>query len=139
MKKLYLASRASRLSYSGIVVTDFEVRSIALTNLHCPVRSVPSFASGVRESIEREGLHSPVIVVRMPREDLLAFYAERNVDQQTVPAEPWLNVVCGGTNRVEAALALGYEAIDCVLLPDLELALRVQSRQRHKYAASSQE
>lgn len=138
MSKLQLASRASRLSYSGIVIVDFEVRCLRIEDLHCGVRSVPAFAEGVKESIEREGLHSPVIVVRMPREDLVEYHTARGMETRFVPTRPWVNVVCGGTNRVEAALALGYEEIDCVLLPDLDLAFQVQARQRNAYAAEAQ-
>ena len=138
MSKLQLASRASRLSYSGVIVADFEVRCLKIKELHCPVRSVPAFAEKLQASIEREGLHSPVIVVRMPREDLVAYQEERNVSTSFIPDRPWLNCVCGGTNRVEAALALGYDEIDCVLLPDLDLAFQVQARQRNAYAATAQ-
>lgn len=131
--KLRLAKRVSRLSYPGIVVADFEVRALAIEDLLCPVRPVPAFADGVKGSLEEEGLRHPVIVVRMPREDLIAYYESRGMTARYVPDRPWINCVCGGTNRVHAAKELGYTHVDCLLVPDFDVALRIQAQQRSTY------
>ena len=66
MLKLRLRSYASALRFPGIAITSFEVRSMALNELHCPVRDVPIFADKIAESISADGLANPVIVVRGP-------------------------------------------------------------------------
>ena len=104
-----------------------------LDALHCPVSDVPVFAGELVKSIEQGGLANPVIVVRGPREDLITQLGEINGDPSGLPKEPVLNVVYGGANRVTAARELGYDHIDCVLLPSFELALRVQAIQREGY------
>jgi len=139
MKRLRLSNCASRLSYTGIVLESFEVRALRINELYCPVRSVPAFAQGVQASVEREGLRHPVIVVRLPRGDIVSYYRERGLDERFVPEREWLNCVCGGTNRVHAAKELGYEAIDCLLVPDFELAMQIQERHRRTYEPTTKE
>lgn len=134
MSKLRVSNLASHLRFPGVGVHTFEVRSMALDDLFCPVRDVPTFADGVAKSIEQQGLMNPVIVVRGPREDLAREIDYVNQDQpNTLPDLPVCNVVYGGTNRIAAARALGYTHIDCVLLPTFELAMRVQDQQREGY------
>ena len=133
MTKLRIQSRASRLRYPGVGINTFEVRSISLNDLHCPVRDVPSFADGVENSIREQGLANPIIVVRGPREDLARELESLNGRPASLPKTPVVNVVYGGTNRVTAARMMGYTHVDCVLLPSFELALRVQEQQRNTY------
>ena len=133
MFKLRIRSRASRLRFLGVGISTFEVRAMRLDDLICPVDTVPVFADDVMKSIEQEGLANPVIVVRGPREDLLAELQRSNGSTSMLADRPVLNVVFGGTNRVAAAKKLDYTHIDCVLLPSFELALRVQEMQRGGY------
>jgi len=115
------------------VLADFEVRALKLDELFCPVRHVQTFVAGVQRSIDESGLRHPVIVVRIPREDLIAQHEQWGTTGRSIPDRPWLNVVCGGTNRVEAARGLGFTHIDCLLVPDFDLAMRIQERQRRSY------
>ncbi len=109
-----------------------------INDLHCPVRPVQAFADKVKRSMEEEGMRHPVIVVRMPAEDLIAWQQARGLGGRNVPDVPWVNCVCGGTNRVHAAKELGYTHIDCVLAPDFEIALQMQRRQREDFNATAE-
>jgi hypothetical protein len=93
MTKLRIQSRASRLRYPGVGINTFEVRSISLNDLHCPVRDVPSFADGVANSIREQGLANPIIVVRGPREDLARELESLNGRPASLPKTPVVNVV----------------------------------------------
>lgn len=137
MLKLRLRSHASALRFPGVAINTFEVRSMDLNELHCPVRDVPVFADEIAESIAGEGLANPVIVVRGPREDLEADIRARGGRGQTLPNDFVVNCVCGGTNRVSAARQLGYTHIDCVLVPTFTLAMTLQDLQRNSYGAKA--
>lgn len=136
MSKLRLNSGVSYLRIPSLVVDRFEVRSMPLYDLFCPVRDVPVFADELAESISVGGLANPVIVVRGPYYDLyreLRGVTEREKSLQ-LPNKPVVNCVYGGTNRVSAARSLGYTHIDCVLVPTFALGFRLQELQRNAYA-----
>lgn len=136
MSKLHIRSRASRLRIPNLVIDSFEIRCMPIDELHLPVRDVAVFANEVAESIKREGMANPVIVVRGPREDLLTQLRAMGSTGSSLPDTPVVNCVYGGTNRVSAARKLGYTHIDCILLPDFLLGLRLQEMQRDSYSAS---
>ena len=135
-KKLRLRNRASYLRVANLAITEFEVRTMAIEDLHCPVRDVPVFAEEVAESIAREGLANPIIVVRGPREDLVRQCLARGNTGEHLPDTPVVNCVWGGTNRLSAAKQLGYTHVDCVLLPSFTLATDLQTLQRQSYNAA---
>ena len=139
MFKLHIRSRASRLRIPKLVIDSFEIRCMPIDDLHCPVRDVAVFADEVAESIKRDGMANPVIVVRGPREDLRAQLRAMGSTGATLPETPVVNCVYGGTNRVSAARKLGYTHIDCILLPEFMLAQRLQDMQRSSYSAAQAE
>jgi len=139
MPSLHLNKLVSRLAIRGLAVTSFEVRCLLMAELHMPVRDVPVFADEVAGSIEERGLDNPVIVVRGPREDLIKEIVECGGNADAMPDLPVVNCVFGGTNRVTAARKLGYDRIDCVLLPTFELATKLQMIQRMSYDATKQQ
>jgi hypothetical protein len=138
MTKLHITSRASRLRIAGLAITSFEVRAMPIDSLHCPVRDVPAFVDEVAESIAKQGLANPVIVIRGPREDLVAEGLALGGSKPTFPDTPVVNCVFGGTNRVSAAKKLGYTHIDCILLPSFELGLKLQELQRNSYSRGAE-
>lgn len=138
MNKLRITSRASRLRIPGLVIDTFEVRTMPIADLHCPVRDVPVFADEVAESIAKHGLANPVIVVRGPREDLEAESLALGGRRGSLPDAPVVNCVFGGTNRVSAAKKLGYTHIDCILLPSFALGLKLQELQRNSYSRGTE-
>jgi hypothetical protein len=105
-----------------------------IDELHCPVRDVPVFAAEVAESIARDGLANPVIVVRGPREDLATELTATGGTGEQLPKTPVVNCVYGGTNRVTAAKSLGHTHVDCVLLPNFSLGRQLQDLQRNSYS-----
>ena len=132
-KKLRLSSFVSKVSYGGITLTSFEIRSLPIKDLFCPCDTVPGYSAQISKSIKKNGLYNPIIVVRVPTEDYLAHCKENNFRTSNIPDRPALNVVWGGNNRVEAAKNLGFDAIDCVMMPTFELAMKVQSIHRKNY------
>ncbi len=135
-KPLRLRNRASYLRVPRLAITEFEIRSFPIEDLHCPCRDVPIFAEELAESIAREGLANPVIVVRGPREDLERELHAEGGSGKSLPDTPVVNCVWGGTNRISAARRLGYTHVDCVVLPTFDLALRLQDLQRESYNAT---
>jgi hypothetical protein len=107
-----------------------------IEDLYCPVRDVPIFAEEVAKSIVRVGLANPVIIVRGPRDDLVAQIKERGGSGDNLPDTPVVNCVFGGTNRITAARRLNYTHIDCVLMPDFTLGGLLQDLQRASYNAT---
>ena len=109
-----------------------------------PVSTVPVFVAEVKESIAKQGLMNPIIVVRLPREDLLTHFASRALATKgtgkpsTLPDTPVINAIYGGSNRLEAVKQLGYTYVDCVLIPDFEVAMEIQERQRFAYNRSKE-
>ncbi len=136
-KRLRLAQRVSRMRVKGLFVDSFEIRNLALDDLHCPVRDVPVFADKVGASIAEQGLANPVIVVRGPREDLADELTRRGGSGNGLPSTPVVNCVYGGTNRVSAARELGYTHIDCILLPTFALGIKLQNLQRGAFREST--
>ena len=133
--KLHLNKRISRLAVPKLEITSFEVRCMPVDKLHLPVRDVPDFVDESEDAIRTQGLHSPVMDVRGPREDLVAEIEAIGGRASSVPDDPVVNCVFGGTNRVTAAKRMGYTHIDCVLLPSFILAIRLQEIQRNQYNA----
>ncbi len=136
VRKLRLRNRAAYLRVPRLAITQFEVRTFPIEDLHCPCRDVPIFAEEVAESIAREGLANPVIVVRGPREDLERELLAEGSSGKGLPDKPVVNCVWGGTNRISAAKLLGYTHVDCVVLPTFDLASRLQDLQRESYNAT---
>lgn len=106
-----------------------------------PVGTIPTFVAEVKASIEDKGLANPIIVVRLPREDLIECFridsrAVPNYRLPKIPDEPVINTVWGGSNRLEAIKQLGYTHVDCVMLPDFQTAMQVQDQQRGSYPRS---
>jgi hypothetical protein len=139
LKVLRLNTGAARVSYPNAVIYSFEVRPIDIDALSYPVRPVPAFAENIRDSITSQGLLNPVVVIRGPREDIVRFYDQVGWAHDWLPDSPVVNIVCGGTNRVYAARELGYTHIDCVLVPDPYIAMRMQTAQRSSYEPGSAE
>ena len=140
------------MAYSGVTIDSFPVRQLAVADLWQSVPVVPAFMREIKNSLLNKGLMNPIIVVRLPREDVTEYFAKTrgslNIsslrDFSTLPYTPIANVVWGGTNRVEAVRELGFTHIDCVIIPDFETASRIQDTQRSSYkgiknAASEEE
>ena len=134
-KKLRVNSFVSRISYPGIQLSAFPIKTISLDDLLTPCRTIRGFTEEVLKSVKKEGLIDPVIVVRVSTEDWFSYAKSNNFakHKDRVGDRQTLNVVWGGNNRVEMARILGYDAIDCVMLPNFQLASEVQSIQRKRY------
>jgi len=139
-KKLRINSFASSIRYPDIIVSSFEVRSIPLDDLFCPCNIVPGFTEELVKSVRKDGLKNPVIVVRLSTEDYLSHCRTNKLARSKVPTDrTTLNVVWGGNNRVETARILGYDAIDCVMMPNFDLAMEVQGIHSNKYSEQKRE
>jgi len=134
-----IKSGASRLRFKNVVIDSFEVRTMSFDDLYSPVRAVPAFAEKVQESLADGGMENPIIVVRGPREDFLRYLREgtfRPSDKNpppNIPEQDVLNVVWGGTNRILALKNLGYDAADCLIVPDFYTGSKLQGEQRAAY------
>ena len=129
------------MAYAGVKITSFPVKQLPVADLWQSVPVVPAFTEEIKRSVLDKGLINPIIVVRLPREDVLEYFKDKYktldvnglCDFATMPYTPVANVVWGGTNRVEAVRELGFTHIDCVIIPDFETASQIQDSQRSSY------
>ena len=145
MRNLKLDRPSSRLSFKNVAITSFEVRLMSVESLWPPVSEVPIFVEELVESIKEKGLLNPIIVVRQPREDVIAYLysmgiagkIKRGIGPKAVhpnlPDVPVINAIWGGSNRLAAVKKIGYTHVDCVLVPDFQTAMLIQTQQRDSY------
>ena len=136
-RPLRINSRAAKVRYHDVVVDRFEVRTLPIEDLWQTVPAVPAFADEIQTSISTFGLVNPIIIVRLPLEDVTAHFKQKGYTKKNIvnalPDRPVLNVIWGGGNRVEVIRRMGYTHVDCVILHDFALATEVQNRQRATY------
>ena len=144
---LRINSRASLVRYPDVFIDRFEVRTLAIADLWQSVCCVPAFAAEIEASIAERGLINPVIIVRLPREDMIAHFTQKGYLKadarkdavQKIPDIPVINAVWGGTNRIEVIRRMGYTHVDCVILHSFDLATLAQAAQRTSYRKSKNE
>lgn len=144
MQTLRITSGASRISFENIVLSSFEVRLMPVEALWPPVSAVPIFVEELKESISEKGLLNPIIVVRLPYEDIIRHFNQSALASQSsmsawghnLPDTPVVNVIWGGSNRLAAVKELGYTHVDCLLMPDFHIAIQIQNLQRSAYSAA---
>lgn len=90
METLRINSKASRMSFSDVVITSFEVRTLPVESLWAPVSTVPIFVEEVKESIKEKGLMNPIIIVRLPREDVEHHFHQMKYARKTLPRQLYL-------------------------------------------------
>lgn len=83
------------------------------------------FYNKVRDDIDKNGLHFPLIVVDARRGDLIKQKKKYGDKIRDLPFDKQfddLNIiqltVWGGSNRWFVAHELGYEYVDCIIVPD---------------------
>ena len=94
------------------------------------------FYEPLKKSIQKEGLHNPLITVECTRLELKGQKAKWGDAISDLPF--WLNedlnkkilVIWGGSNRLHVAIELGYTHIDCVMIPTFDAARKLQKTHR---------
>lgn len=122
---------------------DYEVVSINQSEL---IQSVPSaefvkgkpFYKPLKEDIEKSGLKFPIIVVLCTTEQLISAIEKFGsaLNKISVSTERETHYfIWGGSNRIQVARELGYDIVDCILIPDANFdeAYRLQKIQRESY------
>ena len=90
----------------------------------------------VKESIQKEGLHNPLITVKCTRQQLKGQKAKWGKELNELPfwiaedLDKEMLVIWGGSNRLYAAIELGYTHVDCVMIPTFEEARKLQKTHR---------
>lgn len=141
-KKLLLKSR-----FHGDYWNSMEVVSLQVSALWASVPIAPKvkgrdFYGPIMKDIQENGLHFPLIVVDATRAQVLQQkkkYKNKLCDLPFDPKEGDLTkrqyVVWGGSNRWNIANELGYEYVDCVIVPNGEFdkARSMQKLHRKPY------
>lgn len=97
------------------------------------------FFGPLKEDIQQQGLHFPLLVVEATFSQLQKQKAKYKQSIRDLPEgytpDQKIYVIWGGSNRVVAATELGYTHIDCVLYPDgaFDNAWRDQAIQRNPF------
>ena len=94
------------------------------------------FYKPLKELIQKEGLHNPLITVECTRLELKGQKAKWGKKLNDLPF--WLDedlnekllVIWGGSNRLYVARELGYTHIDCVMIPTFDAARKLQKTHR---------
>ena len=120
----------------------YKVISLPIDNIF---QSVPTaeivngkpFYQTIKDDIQTNGLHFPIMVVSVRYWQLLERYSLHR-DTMLPPPSGFTNnelihVVWGGSNRLAAARSLGYSHIDCVIMPNFDEAWSKQSLHRLPY------
>ena len=109
--------------------------SVPRADIHAGIE----FYKPLKESIEKEGLHNPLITVQCTRQELKGQKAKWGNKLNELPfwigedlTKPVL-VIWGGSNRLYAAIELGYTHIDCVMIPTFEQAKKLQKTHRSSH------
>ena len=100
------------------------------------------FFETLKNSIAKEGMHFPVMVVHTTHKDLLE--AKEKWGDKICELPFWLNdrnpqskyqwSVWGGTQRLFVAEALGYTHISCLHMPKIAIAIRHQELMRKPFS-----
>jgi len=121
-----------------------DIKAIPISELHCHVKDInPVFLNNVVDSIEGYGLQNPIVVVAMTIERWkhMKYVNSEILDPpEGLMDQEVLQVRCGN-NRVKAAIALGYESIDCVVARDLRAGSRlcsIQGKEQDKWRNTNQ-
>lgn len=94
------------------------------------------FYKPLKESIQKEGLHNPLITVKCTRQQLKGQKAKWGKELNELPfwiaedLDKEMLVIWGGSNRLYAAIELGYTHVDCVMIPTFEEARKLQKTHR---------
>lgn len=106
----------------------YTVHQMPIDSLFITVAPDEALVNRIMESIREQGLINPILIVNAtPRQ-----YADKcMLHPDLIPNHtPSSNYVYGGSNRVHAALRLGYAHIDVVLIPTFDEAWQLQFAQR---------
>ena len=145
MKKI-LKSKYHDQKYIIINDEKFEVKSLQLNECWPSVpradihRNVP-FYQPVKESIQKEGMHFPIMVYHATRWEIIE---QKKIWQKHIEPLPFdktditnrhkkIYVIWGGSNRWHVAKELGYTHIDCALMPSFDKAYGLQKNFRMPY------
>ena len=145
MKKI-LKSKYHDQKYIIINDEKFEVKSLPLNECWPSVpradihRNVP-FYQPVKESIQKEGMHFPIMVYHATRWEIIE---QKKIWQKHIEPLPFdktditnhhkkIYVIWGGSNRWHVAKELGYTHIDCALMPSFDKAYGLQKNFRMPY------
>jgi len=99
------------------------------------------FYKPLKEDIEKHGLRWPIMVIKSTRKELQ--FQKAKWGKAINPLPFWLGedmnatqyVVWGGSNRLYAAKELGYDHIDCAIIPTYNDAHRLQKTMREEYVS----
>ena len=136
-----------KCQFHGKTWNNYKVHSLKVSELWASVKKAENhrgktFYTKVKELIEKDGLHFPLIVVDAKRFNLVEQkkkYGDRIVDLPFDKGLDDLNVrqytVWGGSNRWWVAHELGYEYVDCIIVPnaDFGTARAMQGMHRAPY------
>ena len=109
--------------------------SVPRAVIHCGIE----FYEPVKESIKKNGMYWPIMVVNCTRQELKGQKAKWGDKINDLPfwmAEDLntrMNVVWGGSNRLWIARELGYTHIDCAMMPSFNEAHVLQKTMRETH------
>lgn len=124
----------------------YPVRVLPIDEIYisCPktesLRGRPFFKN-LKEDIERDGMHFPLLVSDPTKKELMEKKIKYKRRMTDLPQwedlgdedtyKQW--TVWGGSQRIRAAIDLGYTHIDCAIIPSLEEARTLQGKMRAPY------
>lgn len=132
--------------FGGKLWDKYPVRVLPISEIYisCPktesIRGKPFFQT-LSEDIKRDGLHFPLLVSSPTRMELKI--KKRKYKKRMDPLPQWNDwedeniyrqwTVWGGSQRIRVAIDLGYEYIDCAIIPSLDEARTLQAKMRQPF------
>jgi len=130
------------LEWNGYKVVPLRVDELWASVPRADKHRGKDFYKRVEEDVAKNGLHFPLLVVDAKRGDLVKQKKRYTNKICELPFDPKLDdlnvrqyTVWGGSNRWHVAKNLGYEYVDCVIIPnaDFDKSRRMQALHRAPY------
>jgi hypothetical protein len=142
MKTLKSAYHKQKYIIMGPKNKRFEIESLEVKDLWAsvPISKIHRgyvFYENVKKDIQKNGLRFPIMVIKSNRAHLVQqknIWGDKILPLPFDPQAGWLstpiNVVWGGSQRLNIAMELGYTHIDCAIMSSYQEAHELQKCMR---------
>lgn len=125
--------------WNGYDVVQIPVKDIWASVPIAKIHKGKVFYDRVKADIQKDGMKFPLLVVKSTRAEVKR--QKKKYTKQLNPLPFWDNddlsvemyTVWGGSNRLKIAEELGYDTVDCVLIPTFEKAHGMQRLHRQPF------
>jgi hypothetical protein len=129
--------------YNNIPVTKLAMKDL-WPSVPTAETSKPNFFKTLMEMIEKDGMKNPLVTVdstvgeawgkkKKHGKQVNDPPGSQNAAESNPPHDQQLYVIWGGSNRYAVLERLGYTHVDCVVVPNYDVAFKLQGQQRNSF------